>query len=92
MSPAKCVRARHLAAMLSDYHRFLVVLTGFDKKVIGSTEGHLGCCVVLEKIRAALEEAADHPCPDEDAEYLRGYTDAVKAAGNPEEADNDPGP
>lgn len=57
MSPAKCVRARHLAAMLSDYHRFLVVLTGFDKKVIGSTEGHLGCCVVLEKIRAALEEA-----------------------------------
>ena len=84
MSAAKYVRPRHLAAMLSDYHRFLSILSGIEIAVQGSVEGHLGCCTVLEDIRAALKEAGGGHCPDEDAAYLRGYSDATKAAGKSE--------
>ena len=92
MSAAKYVRARHLAAMLSDYHRFLTILSGIETVVRGSVEGHLGCCTVLEDIRAALKEAAGGRCPDEDAAYLRGYSDCAKATGLPKEAGHNPGP
>ena len=63
MSGAKYARARHLNAMLSDYHRFLLGLTGAKLGIYGSTEGHLGCCTVLEDVRAALEQAAGGRCP-----------------------------
>lgn len=40
MSAAKYVRARHLAAMLSDYHRFLTILSGIETVVRGSVVWH----------------------------------------------------